>query len=113
MPNSASRFSGTYKMLPPREVAPPIPPEQKGARYLADKLQSYGDAELELTLTDGSAAAPRVEGRLRATTRRSIATCTCTRMARSVWTSVASLGSRRVGCHRRCRFPGRGPAGGA
>lgn len=65
MPSSASRFSGTYTILPPTKAAPPIPAEQKGARYISEKLRSYANAELELTVTDGSAGTPRVEGRLR------------------------------------------------
>lgn len=71
MPNPASRFTGTYRILQPGDAGPPVPPEQKGVRYLASRLQSYGEAELELTVTDGQANTSRVGGRLRATPSQS------------------------------------------
>lgn len=65
MPTPASRFSGRYRILQPGDTGPPVPPEQKGVRYLSGQLQSYAEAELELTVTDAPAAAPRVDGTFR------------------------------------------------
>jgi len=62
MPDSAARFTGTYTIVPSAAaVSPPIPPDEKGLRYLSDKLHGYANAELDLKVTDA-----QVEGRLRA-----------------------------------------------
>jgi hypothetical protein len=65
MPGSAARVIGPYRIVPSEASAPSIPPEQKGARYISDKLQSYADAELELTATDSQARAWKIKGQLR------------------------------------------------
>ncbi len=65
MSGSGARAIGPYRIVPSKASVPSIPPEQKGARYIASKLQGYAESELELTVSDSQTGASKLEGRLR------------------------------------------------
>jgi hypothetical protein len=65
MPGPTARVIGPYRIVTSTASTPTIPPEQKGARYISDKLRSYADAELELSVTDSQAPAWNIKGQLK------------------------------------------------
>jgi hypothetical protein len=65
MPGSDARVIGPYRIVPSKASALSIPPEQKGARFISSNLQSYADAELELTVTDSQGRPWKIKGRLK------------------------------------------------
>jgi hypothetical protein len=64
MPDPDLRVLGCYGIVLSKASPPAIPPEQKGARYLSGKLQTYADAKLELSVADAQARPWKIKGQL-------------------------------------------------
>jgi hypothetical protein len=65
MPTTTPLFNGKYRLVSWNEPACPVPPEEKGVRYLSTHLTTYKEAELELKLGALSESSWPLEGSLR------------------------------------------------